>query len=81
MLVDPDQRRLPVSLQLTDSPPQEPVRIHLDLYTSEQARHVDRLVNLGATRAEDWPYPQNADFVVMRDPDGNEFCIIDHPEL
>lgn len=81
MLVDPAGRRLPVSLQLTDSPPKEPVRVHLDLYTSEQARHVERLAGLGATRAEEWPYPQDADFIVMRDPDGNEFCIIDHPEL
>jgi hypothetical protein len=26
----------------------------------------------------DWPYPEDADFVVLRDPDGNEFCVIDH---
>jgi hypothetical protein len=35
----------------------------------------------GATRVEEWPYPEGADFIVMRDPDGNEFCVIDHPEL
>jgi hypothetical protein len=28
---------------------------------------------------QEWPYPQNAEFVVMRDPDGNEFCVIGHP--
>jgi len=28
---------------------------------------------------DDWPYPKDADFVVLRDPDGNEFCVIDHP--
>ena len=50
--------------------------MYLDLYTSEQARHVDRLVSLGATRVHEWPYPADADFVVMRDPDGNEFCVI-----
>ena len=79
VLVDPAGRRLPVSLQLTDSPPKEPVRVHLDLYTGEQARHVGRLAELGATRVEQWPYPPDADFVVMRDPDGNEFCVIHHP--
>jgi hypothetical protein len=42
---------------------------------------VRRLVDLGATRVEDWPYPDDADFVVLRDPDGNEFCVIDHVEL
>lgn len=40
MLVHPKGTRLPVSLQLTDTDPMEPVRVHLDLYTSEQARHV-----------------------------------------
>ena len=81
MLVDPSRRRLPVSLQLADAPPKEPVRVHLDLYTSEQARHVDRLASLGATRVHERPYPADADFVVMRDPDGNEFCVISHSEL
>lgn len=81
MLVHPEGTRLPVSLQLADSPPREPVRVHLDLYTGEQARHVERLVALGATRVTDWPYPDDADFVVLRDPDGNEFCVIDHAEL
>lgn len=81
MLVDPDGRRLPVSLQLTDQMPQQPVRVHLDLYTNEQQRHIDRLLALGASRVDDWPYPEGADFVVLRDPDGNEFCVINHGEL
>jgi catechol 2,3-dioxygenase-like lactoylglutathione lyase family enzyme len=79
-LVDPAGQRFPVSLQLADSPPKEPVRVHLDLYTAQQAHHVERLTALGATRVDDWPYPDGADFIVMRDPDGNEFCVIDHPE-
>ena len=81
MLVDPQGARLPVSLQLTDASPKEPVRVHLDLYTDEQDRHVERLVELGATRVDRWPYPADADFIVLRDPDGNEFCVIDHAEL
>jgi len=81
MLEHPDGRALPVSLQRTDVPPREPVRLHLDLYTSEQARQVQRLVGLGATRVDDWPYPDDADFVVLRDTEGNEFCVIDHAEL
>jgi len=81
MLEDPDRRRIPVSLQLTDDAPAQPVRVHLDLYTDEQDRQVRRLVGLGATRVEDWPYPDDADFVVLRDPDGNEFCVIDHAGL
>jgi catechol 2,3-dioxygenase-like lactoylglutathione lyase family enzyme len=81
MLIDPDGSGLPVSLQLAAAAPTEPVRLHLDLYTSEQQRQVARLVALGATEVTDWPYPPDADFVVLRDPDGNEFCIIDHAQL
>ena len=81
MLQDPDGRGLPVSLQLTDEKHLQPVRVHLDLYTSEQDRHVRRLVGLGASEVTGWPYPPDADFVVLRDPDGNEFCVIDHPAL
>ena len=72
MLVHPEGRHAPLSLQHTDHPPREPVRVHVDLYTSEQERHVERLVGLGATRVTDWPYPADAD--------GNEFCVIDHVE-
>ena len=68
-----------MSLQSSDSRLDEPARVHLDLYTGEQDRHVERLVKLGAARVEDWPYPDGADFIVLRDPDGNEFCVIDHP--
>jgi catechol 2,3-dioxygenase-like lactoylglutathione lyase family enzyme len=78
MLVDPEGRRTPVSLQLSQTLSAAPVRVHLDLYTSEQERQVQRLVGLGATLVEDWPYPPDADFVVLRDPDSNEFCVIDH---
>ena len=81
MLVDPAGQGLPVSLQLAEAPPREPVRLHLDLYTDHQQRHVERLVALGATRVDDWPYPDDADFVVLRDPDGNEFCVIPHTAL
>ncbi|WP_433383137.1 VOC family protein [Actinoplanes sp. CA-142083] len=70
-----------MSLQLTDSVAREPVRLHLDLYTDAQAAQVERLVELGATRVDDWRYPDNADFVVLRDPEGNEFCVIGHAQL
>jgi catechol 2,3-dioxygenase-like lactoylglutathione lyase family enzyme len=81
MLVDPGGKNLPVSLQKAEGEPSEPVRLHLDLYTDEQDRHVARLVELGATHVQDWPYPDDADFVVLRDPDGNQFCVIDHAGL
>jgi hypothetical protein len=35
----------------------------------------------GQVRGEEWRYREGADFIVMRDLDGNEFCAIDLPEL
>ncbi len=54
-------------------------RTHLDLWAAdetEQLAEVERLEALGATRVE-WDYPEDADFVVLADPDGNLFCVID----
>jgi hypothetical protein len=50
--------------------------VHIDLYTSERDQHIERLLKLGATRVDDWPYPDEHAFVVLRDPEGNEFCVI-----
>jgi len=52
---------------------------HLDLYAdsrAEQLAEVERLISLGATRVEDWPYPEGADFIVLTDTEGNVFCVI-----
>jgi hypothetical protein len=50
-------------------------RLHLDLYTSDQLNEVKRLLLIGA-RPYNWKYPKHADYVVMQDPDGNLFCIV-----
>ncbi|MER5780823.1 VOC family protein [Streptomyces mobaraensis] len=55
-------------------------RVHLDLYAAdaaEQAAEVERLVGLGAERVEWDRYPEDPDFVVLADPEGNRFCVID----
>ena len=67
-----------LSLNLGQTRPDPVPHIHLDLYASDQAAEVERLVGLGARRVEDWPYPEEEhDFVVLQDPDGNRFCVID----
>nr|WP_156743932.1 VOC family protein [Occultella aeris] len=51
---------------------------HLDLWAdgeADQRAEVERLITLGARRV-DWEYPEDADFVVLADPDGNLFCVI-----
>lgn len=69
-----------LGLQPSEAPVEHHPRIHLDLHardTADQAAEVERLVSLGAQRV-DWDmYPENPDFVVLADPDGNRFCIID----
>lgn len=52
-------------------------RVHLDL-EPDQARdqEVERLVALGATVAYDHRKPDGAGFVVLQDPEGNEFCVL-----
>jgi hypothetical protein len=54
-------------------------RVHLDLYTTDQAGEVKRLIELGATR---YPreYRPDDDFVVLEDPDGNRFCVVQVPK-
>lgn len=49
--------------------------IHLDLYSRDQKREVERLVRLGAHRYP-WRYEPGADYVVLEDPDGNLFCVV-----
>ena len=51
-------------------------RSHLDLYTTNQNAEVERLVALGARRYP-WRYRPDADFVVLEDPDGNLFCVVE----
>lgn len=58
-----------------------PPRLHLDLYAADQAAEVERLKSLGATDVEWSRKPDDADFVILADPEGNRFCVIDAPEL
>jgi hypothetical protein len=54
-------------------------RMHLDLWAADKAEQdaeVERLISLGASRV-DWEYPDDADFVVLADTEGNLFCVID----
>ena len=48
--------------------------MHLDLYSSDQAAEVERLAGLGATVVRHQHDPGD-DYVVMTDPENNEFCV------
>lgn len=50
-------------------------RLHMDLRPDDQAAEVARAESLGATRV-DLGQPDDASWVTMADPEGNEFCIL-----
>ena len=54
-----------------------PPRIHLDLYTEDQVGEVKRLIALGATQVHWSKRPPDADYVILADPEGNRFCVVD----
>ena len=79
VLVPPGGAGTKIALQRSETAPQEHPRLHLDLHVAdaaEQEAEAARLVSLGAGRV-DWDrYPDDPDFVVLADPDGNRFCIV-----
>lgn len=83
ILVPPDRVGTRIAVHRSDVPVQDRPRVHLDLITdsaTHQHAEIDRLVGLGASRVA-WHYPDDPDFVVLADTEGNRFCVIDasHP--
>jgi catechol 2,3-dioxygenase-like lactoylglutathione lyase family enzyme len=78
ILTDPTGRAPNISLDYIEQPPPlgKISRVHLDLYTDDGPGEVERLLALGATRYEREAGPDD-DFVVLVDPDGNRFCVVD----
>jgi catechol 2,3-dioxygenase-like lactoylglutathione lyase family enzyme len=53
-------------------------RLHLDLRPTDvtQAEEIERVLALGATEVADRRTPQGLGWMVLADPEGNEFCIL-----
>ncbi len=66
-----------VSLDAHSSERTLPPRIHLDLYAQDQYAEVSRLRDLGAREVHWDRQPPDADYIIMEDPEGNRFCVID----
>jgi catechol 2,3-dioxygenase-like lactoylglutathione lyase family enzyme len=69
-----------IGLQLSRTSPQDHPRLHVDLHAEdagEQEAEAARLVSLGAKRVDWDSYPEDPDFIVLEDPEGNRFCIVD----
>jgi catechol 2,3-dioxygenase-like lactoylglutathione lyase family enzyme len=63
-----------LSLQLAKAPVSARDQMHLDLYSDDADAQVDRLLGLGATKVRQSTDPGDP-YVVMHDPEGNEFCV------
>jgi len=75
VLRDPNGRNVNVSLQLVPEPRVGKNRLHFDLYTDDRDGEVERLLGIGATIHPRTPEPDE-DFIVLADPEGNLFCVI-----
>jgi len=72
--------RVNLSLQLADSAVTARDQMHLDLYSDDGDAQVARLVALGAMKVRENHDPDDT-YVVLTDPEGNEFCVcwVDQP--
>jgi catechol 2,3-dioxygenase-like lactoylglutathione lyase family enzyme len=69
-----------IALQTSQTTQQDHPRLHLDLHVAdaaEQEAEAARLVSLGASRVDWDSFPEDPDFIVLADPEGNRFCIVD----
>ena len=53
-------------------------RLHLDLEPADRTRdeEVERLLAVGAVHVADQRRPDGTGWVVLADPEGNEFCVL-----
>ncbi len=76
ILQDPEGKHVNVSLQIVPEKRVGKNRLHFDLYADDQEAEVRRLLELGATRHARTAEP-GEDFIVLEDPEGNLFCVVD----
>jgi predicted enzyme related to lactoylglutathione lyase len=68
---------LGIILQRADAPKTGKNRVHLDLAPDDRTRdeEVDRVLALGAALVADRRNADGSGWVVLQDPEGNEFCV------
>ncbi len=54
-------------------------RLHVDLFTDDSTGEIDRLLDIGATLVSS-VVQSGASWTVLADPDGNQFCLVDHAD-
>jgi len=77
LLVDGDGEQPKLLLQRVPEAKVGKNRMHVDIETPDVDGEVARLEQLGARRVEDDRSEFGTRWVVMNDPEGNEFCVCD----
>jgi predicted enzyme related to lactoylglutathione lyase len=75
-LIDPSGRGPHVYLQGVPEPRRDKNRLHLDIVVPSLDQAVDRAIDLGAERVDEHRTAYTW-FVVLADPEGNLFCLVD----
>ena len=77
LIVSPDGSQRLLFIEVPDAK-QVKNRLHLDLVPVEGTRDTElaRLLDLGSTVVDDRRLPDGTGWVVLADPEGNEFCIL-----
>jgi hypothetical protein len=78
LIISRDGRHKVLFIEVPEPKPATKNRIHFDLRPVEGTRdaELERLRGLGATEVGDLRRPDGKGWVVLADPEGNEFCIL-----
>ncbi len=74
-LEDPRGTGVEIGFQRVPEPKTVKNRVHLDLHTADEEAEAQRIEALGATRLYVSEDPEDI-FIVLADPEGNEFCVV-----
>lgn len=72
----PDAGQAGIIFEPVVEPKQGKNRVHLDFRPDDQEVEVERLIELGASRVD--VGQGDVSWVVLADPEGNEFCVLRH---
>lgn len=75
----PEGRKATFSFQKVPEPKQVKNRVHPDLVVSDKEAASARAEELGATRLSEHTFEGGWSWVVMADPEGNEFDVVQPP--
>ena len=79
-LFPPDEHEPVITVQKVDQLKTGKNRVHLDVHVAELDAEIERLRHLGASPIGEIRTEHDHKWLVMADPEGNEFCVVQRPE-